>query len=225
MNPHRKSVMLWPSLVKRCRKFGDDMAAWYATPEGKASPSRSRSGDRGTESNAALLGQSKAGECAVAIFCGLPPKTAVKWSVGKADGGADMRLRDNAKPDVKTTESWKRFLIWSRNVNDLFRSKQFDLLISVSINERDWSECWIEGFVSKQEFWQRKRIADGGRIGKGLERGTYFMDKAELHDAGVLRDKNPFAGFCECGAAGLYLMYEGFTPKGRQIWFCQEHKR
>jgi len=33
-----------------------------------------------------------------------------------------------------------------------------------------------------------------------------------------------FGGYCECGAPGLYVMYEGFVPTGRQIWFCADHK-
>jgi hypothetical protein len=185
VNPHRKQIVLWPSLVTRCRNFGTDIVAWYASEEGKASLSRSRSGDRGTECNPALQGQAKAGECAVAIFCRLSPEAAVKWTIGKADGGADLLLPRDGRPDVKTTETWKRFLVWSRNVNDLYWQKDFNLLISVSIDAKDWAQCWIEGFVTKQEFWQRKRIADG-LIGKGLEPGTWFMPKAELNDAAQL---------------------------------------
>jgi hypothetical protein len=34
----------------------------------------------------------------------------------------------------------------------------------------------------------------------------------------------PFGGSCMCGVPSLYVMYEGFKPDGRQIWFCQAHK-
>jgi hypothetical protein len=35
---------------------------------------------------------------------------------------------------------------------------------------------------------------------------------------------NPFFGHCACRAPGLYAMHEGFSAKGRVLWFCQEHK-
>jgi hypothetical protein len=39
-----------------------------------------------------------------------------------------------------------------------------------------------------------------------------------------MRFSRPFGRDCHCAAPGLYVVYEGFIPSGRQIWFCQKHK-
>jgi hypothetical protein len=114
------------------------------------------------------------GEVIVAQYFNLDLETAVKWDVTRADAGTDITLLCGTRADVKTTETYKRFLIWSKEVNDLYAKKNFDVLIAVSVEDQDWSRCWIEGYVSKLIFWTDKLVADGANVSKGfLARNGY----------------------------------------------------
>jgi hypothetical protein len=224
----RKVITIDDALIAASRQYGVDLVDWYASDDGKRSASRSRSGDRGTERNPIRLGQSKVGECAVALFCLLDPRQVIKFDVGCADQGNDLVLPSGKLVDVKTTETWKRFLIWSKEVNDLYWSKRFDLLVSVTIDENDWRCCWLEGCLSKQEFWDRKQIADGVSIGAGLEIGTWFVRKNALRDptplrAGAIAAGPPFVHYCNvCGEWGTYGHHAPLPkPHG---YFCKEHR-
>ncbi|TAI59990.1 hypothetical protein [Bradyrhizobium sp. Leo170] len=172
-NANRKLVRVPSTLVARGFAFGKALVAHYAA--GGSPQSRARSGNRGTESNPVILGRSKVGEVAAAIHCGLDPDAAVKWSVDSPDPGHDLVL-NGARIDVKTTLPPFK-LIWSNTINDLYEQKQFDVIAAVSISERDWSCCWVEGWITKGRFYRQKRIADGNH---GLERGTWWLPKSEL---------------------------------------------
>jgi hypothetical protein len=175
MNRNREHVAVQPLLVDAGLKYGRDIVAHYAN--GGSPRSRSRSGDRGAESNPILQAQAKIGEAAFALLCGLDPRKAVKWTVDHADCGWDVVLDDGRRVDVKT--SIPRYnLIWNRDVNDLFYEKQFDVLVSVSIDPNDFSQCWIEGWITKVEFYAKREIADG--TNSGLELDTWFMNKGDL---------------------------------------------
>ena len=178
-------VTLDANVVRVSREFGVRLVAWYASPRGKASASRSRSGHWGAESDPIRLGQSKAGEYAVAVFFGLDLTTAVKRNVGAADNGSDV-LVSAIRVDVKTTPEQKRWLIWSRELNDLYWEKKFDVLVGVSIDEEDWTQCWIDGWISKREFYDRKLIADGVCDEGKLTPKTWFVEKHSLLDITTL---------------------------------------
>ncbi len=174
MNSRRQQVTVPRVWIGKSIAFGKALVEHYAA--GGSPMSRSRSGNRGTEKNPLRLAHGKVGECAFALYCGLDPGSVIKFDVSYADPGWDITLLGGARVDVKTTfQNYK--LIWSNNVNDLYEHKQFDALVSVTINQNDFSHCWIEGFVLKTEFLRRKTIADGKR---GLESGTWFMDKGCL---------------------------------------------
>ncbi len=226
--------MLDANLVRVSREFGEAMARWYESPEGRASLSRSRSGDWGAERDPIRLGQSKAGEYAVAVYFALDAKIAVKRSFGKADAGTDVKINSNLGSDVKTTPTWKRYMLWSREINDLYWSKQFDVLIGVSIDEDDWSQCWIEGWLTKQEFFDRKKIADGTNDEGRLSSGTWFIEKDELSDIDTLLtdsrrgfvgyDKEGrFVHYCHCGKWGSISIGASTLHDKLGTWFCQEH--
>lgn len=178
----RVAIAISPYWIQRARSFAADLVRWYASPEGARSPSRSRSGTRGTEANQTRQALGKLGEIAVAQFFGLPPDKVIKWTVGHADDGTDLVLPfAGLLADVKTTEHWKRMLIWSREINDLYVSKRFDLLIGVSIDDRDWSRGWIDGWISKDQFFRQKRVADAITAPE-LEPNTWHVPKRELID-------------------------------------------
>jgi len=231
MNSNRKLVTLNPNIVRVSRQYGEAIVKWYASPEGAVSASRSRSGDWGAELDPVLQGQGKAGEYAVAQYYGLDPKTAVNRSFGKADDGIDVTITATVAVDAKTTPDWKRWMIWSESVNDLYWSKKFTTLVSVSLDEDDWSQCWIEGWISKQDFFDRKMIADGVNDQGKLTRGTWFMRKVDLEPIDTLLAGyigldagGRFVHYCRCGQFAPYGF--GYFPKEGELgkWFCREHK-
>ena len=100
-------------------------------------------------------------KAAVAIYFGLDVEAAVKWAIDCPDHGYDITLAsNNLRIDVKTTLPPFK-LIWSRDINDLYPQKEFHVLVSVSIEELNWSRCYIEGWITKGGFYRRKQIADG----------------------------------------------------------------
>jgi hypothetical protein len=175
MNRNRKLVQVPQCYVDRGRQFGLDLVAHYAA--GGSPNSRARSGDRGTESNPILQAHGKIGEAAAAIYFDLDVGTAVKWQIGYPDNGTDITLTNGVRIDVKTTLPPFR-LIWSKDINDLYWQKQFDVLVSVSIEEEDWSCCHIEGWITKGGFYRHKQIADG--LNCRLQPGTWNVDKGIL---------------------------------------------
>ena len=123
----------------------------------------------------------------MAKHLGLDLRTAVRGEVyAENDGGKDV-IAFGCRLDVKCTPTWKQWLLWSQAVNDLYWTKAFDVIVSVSIDDRDWSQCWIEGWLTKQEFFDYKKIADGSNDAGKLTRGTWFMDKQPLPDIDTLR--------------------------------------
>lgn len=228
MNPHRRFVDIGPHYAREARAFGQELVAYYASPEGQRSASRSRTGNWGAELDPIRLGQSKAGEYAVAILFGLNPELAVKRNVGHADQGTDVRCSPTLRADVKTTPDGKLYVIWSKEVNDLYWQKTFDVLISVSIDNIDWSRCWVEGWVSKKTFFDKHLVADGTNDEGRLTPGTWFARKDVFADIEILlrsvRQGPRFGGFCHCGAPGMDMMYEGFVKTGKPIWFCNDHR-
>lgn len=174
IHPRRVFQPLTAALVERSLRHGENLAAHYRA--GGSPRSRERSGYRGTENNVGRLAQGKAGECALALFLGLDPMSAVNWRM-VADNGTDIVTQNGARCDAKTTFPHYR-LIWSNNVNDLYASKVFDVLFSVSIDHNNFENCWIEGYIPKRHFIKHKHISDGSN---GLEPNTWFMEKHELY--------------------------------------------
>jgi hypothetical protein len=178
----RRLVILPQNIVDTSRKYGHAIVQWYA-----ANPDAAvRAGIWGAELDPERQGHGKAGEYAVAQYCGLP-RSAVRSDVGNgADKGEDL-VAYGQRIDAKCTPTWKQWLLWSQAVNDLYWSKAFDVIVSVSIDDQDWSRCWIEGWLTKQEFFHYKKIADGSNDAGKLTRGTWFMDKQPLPDIHTLR--------------------------------------
>lgn len=175
VNRNRRLVEVPQHYVDRGRQFGFDLVKHYAN--GGSPASRARSGGRGTESNPVLQAQGKIGEVALAIYFNLGIETVIKWGLDYPDGGYDILLASGVRIDVKTTLPPFK-LIWSRDINDIYFEKQFDVLVSVSIEEQNWSRCYVEGWITKGNFYRRKQIADG--MNCRLECGTWFVDKSIL---------------------------------------------
>lgn len=95
--------------------------------------------------------------------------------------------------------------------------KKFDFLVAVSIDEKNYSHCWIDGQIPKPDFILRKQIADGSN--SGLELGTWFMDKGHLDEIPVdwfhQRELCPI-----CRERGVF----GYKVKSQIVWYCREHR-
>jgi hypothetical protein len=158
----------------RCADYARAIVKHYAA--GGSPNSLAVSGERGTESNVKRQAQGKFGECALALFLGLDPEHAVNWQM-TPDKGTDIVLADGIRVDVKTTFPPFK-LIWSNSINGLYEKKLFDVLVSVSIIQDHFAQCWIEGWITKGAFLKHKKIASGSN--GGLETGTWFVEKSSL---------------------------------------------
>jgi len=209
MNWNRVHQGVPDNLIGHARLFAEALIKHYA--DGGSPQSRARSGNRGTESNFERQCQAKIGEVATALFFDLDPLVAVKWDL-KPDKGSDLTLATGLRIDVKTTLPPFK-LIWSNNINDLYEQKQFDVLVSVSIDPDEWSDCWLEGYIRKAEFAAEKQVADGRSVGGKLEPGTWFMDKEYLSD---IKDLLPPAQLAKVAIQGdMQFQYiSGAWPPG-----------
>ena len=171
-------VIVSVEIVRRSVDFGRRIVAWYATPEGQRSLSRSLSCN-GAECDPLLQARGKIGEVAAAVYYGLEPDSAVNWATGTGgDRGHDLVI-GRLLVDVKTTLPPFN-VIWPRTKNHLFAQRVFDAFLSVSIDELDYRVCTIDGWIEKWEFFERKRIADGNGCPR-LQSDTWYMPKAELY--------------------------------------------
>jgi hypothetical protein len=183
-NANRKPITVPPPLIDHSRIFGKAFVEQVKQGDGNAN-SLAVSGGRGSETDPELQARGKIGECAAAIYFGLSPRK-LNWSL-RPDGGADIVLPCGLRVDVKTTFPHYR-LIWSRLLNSAFWQIDFDILLAVSIDENDYSHCWIEGWITKPHFFAIKNEADGSN---GLEPGTWWVDKRVLSNVGDLRFVSP----------------------------------
>jgi hypothetical protein len=71
-------------------------------------------------------------------------------------------------------------LIWPLTKNGFYWDKNFHVLMAASVEPLDLSQVWIEGFCTKREFHQHKRIADGISSPR-LTAGTWWLPKRCLH--------------------------------------------
>lgn len=178
MNKNRKFQAIPAALVERCRDYGETVNAH------RSQNSLAVSGPWGADRDPVRQMWGKLGEVACALYFGLDPNSAVSW-IYRPDSGNDIKLPSNLLADVKTTMPWGN-LVWPKTLNHIFWEKRFDLLISVSLDQwGDLGRFWIEGYVSKREFFERKLIADGVSKPK-LDKDTWYMPKRDLYDIGGL---------------------------------------
>jgi hypothetical protein len=179
MNPHRSFSPPSSYWVHRCLEYGRAKVQHYAN---RHSPrSLSVSGDRGAEKNPLMQAQGKLGEVAFAELCGLDPETAVDWELRDGDAGEDVRMPGGTLVDVKTNFD-QPSMYPSKDINHLLPRKRIYAFVSVSIDDRaDLSQCWVEGWVAKEEFLARHKVSAGRLdLGEPRQPGTWYMFKDEL---------------------------------------------
>lgn len=231
----RYEIILPPHYERLSRWYGEKIVKWY-----REDPRRClRAGGRGSEYDPVLQGMAKQAEFAAAIFTDQDPgdlgrRGVVKLNWKLPDVGWDIPSpTDSKRIDVKSSEDGKRLMLWSRTVNDKYWEKQFDYLLDVSVNANNWSQCWIEGYLTKKEFFERKFISrrDGDPY-PGIERDTWYVFKDSLRDAADLRPEQPEpkvepikqCAFCAvCRGAGLY--FDGKDAAGNWRYLCNDHRK
>lgn len=159
-----------------CARFGRALVAHYANG---GSPRSRECAIDDADKNPVLQTLGKVGEVAAALYFRLDPATAIRWDVSYPDSGTDIVLPNGIRVDVKA--SYPPFkLIWPLTKNEFYSEKQFDVLLSVTVDDRDFSQCFIDGYITKAGFFKNKLIArpDISR----LIPGTWFVDKRTLSD-------------------------------------------
>jgi hypothetical protein len=178
MNPYRQHQPIAAHWVERAWQFGRDLEAHYAAGGSPNSAAVTGPWPIGAEEFA----HSKAGEVAAAVFFGFDPAMVLSWKGDRPDGGHDLVLPIlgfELLIDVKASDPPKN-LIWPATKNSFYWDVNFHVLLSVSVDPDDISQTWIEGFCTKREFYQHKRIADGISSPR-LTAGTWWLPKNRLH--------------------------------------------
>lgn len=211
MRVYQKVPSIW---IDRAWDRAEKIVAWYASPEGKASRSRSVSGPWGGEKNKRRQAIAKIGETAGALFFNLDPARDIDWTYDRdGDGDHDLILPDtDARIDVKTNNDKRQECYSSQQVNRLFLKKKFDILLFVSIEDR-YCDCWLEGWETKHGFFDRKQIVppEGYR---GLTPDTWYLNKADLRPVKTLKTTAGLAS--ALGKTSEYV--RGLWPKSERDW-------
>jgi hypothetical protein len=131
-------------------------------------------------------------------------------------------------------------MLWPLSKNDIWFDKHFDLMMSVSVDDDDRTRCWIDGFTTKDAFYRHKLVA-GPDTHKKLIRGTWYMEKRNLHvitgDGPLLRrialrtrmdelvKKTIATGLARTGRMARYCKCckPGVRFEDDQ-WWCADHK-
>ena len=214
-------VKLPSGLVERCSKFARMIVARYAAGGNEASRSVSY---RDADKNIDLWTEAKMAECVFAIESDRNPN-ALNWT-GEPDD-FDFVYRSK-QVDVKSTRPTGQFLLWSIRKNGLYDSKHFDCLVLTKVNPAGVGRS--VGYVPKQEFFERKKVAGKGHQ---LDEGTWFMDELDLRPMSDFYrryawrgnvDGPPLEWFCEtCGKPAPYG-FDVSVRKGIGTWYCREHR-
>ena len=159
--------------------------------------------------------QAKTAEVAAALYFELQPLVDLSWTVERANL-FDIKLATGMRLDVKASlESGN--LIWPYTKNAIFLQLPFDTLVSVSLKSGDYQHCWVEGWISKDEFYARKKTADGVRAPR-LDPGTWWMEKNELHNMAELKSQRKISAGPRVDVSALVCVCKQCgAPTERQI--------
>jgi hypothetical protein len=175
----KPTVLLPRDVIERCDRHAAQMVADYRAGRNAASLAVST---HGMQFNAAGQAHAKKGECAFAIWLGLP-LDVLHWG-RDCDDGSDVTFF-TAQIDVKATQPRGRFLIWPIGKRHIFDSKRFNMLALVKGD----GECFtIAGFVEKSDFALWHHVWNEPH---GLQAGTWFMREEELVPPHLLK---PYVG-------------------------------
>ena len=196
-----KRIILPRSISNRCLRFGCEVVISYRVGNNDNSLSVS---SHDAENDPLLQAQGKAGECAVCLWRGGSIEQ-LNWQ-NRPDGGFDLMI-DKYRVDVKTIDINKRFLIWPINKRHLFHVKQFDVMILVKAALP--FEFHICGYVSKQRFAERHRVADAAHP---LSPGTWYMENSQLGDIEDFSPPAPITAEAAIAAGRQFEFISGRHP-------------
>jgi hypothetical protein len=162
-------IKLPSDLVVRSAEFAVMVVERYATGQSEASRSVSY---RDADKNVRLWAEAKMAEC---IFC---IERSINCDVLNWSGEPDhYDLVCNGKRiDVKSTGLNGKYLIWSKAKNHLYHQKEFDYLVFTKVSALGVGGSF--GYISKLDFFNRKKIAPHGHQ---LDVGTWYVDESDLN--------------------------------------------
>jgi hypothetical protein len=179
MNPERQYQPIAAVWVERAWQFGHELKDHRDNGGSPASVAVTGPWEVGV----AEFALGKAAEVGAACFFGLDPELALLWNVENGpDDGFDLALPlfgVELLLDVKGSAPAGN-VIWPQTKNSFYWEKNFHLMLGVSVDPNDLSQTWIEGFVTKREFYLHKRIADGVTAPR-LTADTWYLPKKCLH--------------------------------------------
>lgn len=170
MDTNQREIIMPPLIIEKARKWARRMISDYEKGLHAASLAVSSHGAQYDED---LLKESKLAECAMSVWAGLSPLTAVRWEPGP-DDDYDVVV-GNCRIDVKHTSPYGSRLIWPLRKNDFFHKKQFDVLVLVKGKGAAYR---VVGWLPKQKFFGDKHVATAGHK---LTKGTWYVDQGKLH--------------------------------------------
>jgi hypothetical protein len=142
---------------------------------------------RGSDKDPWIWSHARMGQCIGARHYRVV-RESLHWDTTKGpDRGYDFFVaEDGARVDAKTTDHWKRYLIYSRAKvdpkSDSWRQLDFDRLILIKsyVMERPPQfQFQIWGHISKERFFRQCGWANG-RFPHGLDPGTPYLEQNEL---------------------------------------------
>lgn len=172
--------------------------------------------------------EAKMAECVFAIESGFDPVLRLQWKP-KIDPDYDLIVGEQLV-DVKSTSVRGTALIWPWGKNDLFKGKNFDVLVLTKVNAERQFGCSY-GWVTKREFWEKRKVAEEGHR---LDVGTRYMEQRELNPIEdfyrIYVPERPVVYYCEAcrNDGGMSFGSYGFgcsernNVKGK--WYCREHR-
>lgn len=191
-------------LKLRCWKDGCKQASAGAT--------ETRRSTRDAQHNSHLQAEAKIGEVVFALTFGLDYEHCFTEGVRTRDW-------DFATPrgriDLKSCGLADRCLIWPVGKNGVFWTKDFDLLGLVKVDADAGCGRFV-GWVAKQRFWDRKRIAGERHF---LDPNTWHLLEDELEPPETVMQET--GNRCVCWEWGCF----GIRRRDREDydWYCRAH--
>jgi hypothetical protein len=153
--------------IERCVVRGREIVRAH---ENRDYPQSTALSSHGAEKDPQLQAVAVMAECILAVHLNL--------SVERVFEAPPLRPWDilfgGQRIDVKQTGLHGRYLIWPKNKNGIYLSKDFDLLTLV---KNDWNVGHPQGWIGKQDFYRHKSIAGAGHK---LDPGTWHLDQSVL---------------------------------------------
>lgn len=169
------------NLIARCEQYGHDIVDSFKRGENRGS--LAVAGDRGIERDPVKQGWARMAECSACFYFGLPMDGGhIRPWTPVPDEGWDIGYRKWLM-DIKHTPSLRhQYLVWSRDANQYYAAKRFDILVLVKGRPPLFH---VRGWIGKQDFYDESFVAGAEHP---LEPGTWAMHEERLEPMRLLKN-------------------------------------